>query len=84
MENKKLGLMICSKYMVSLSSVISVSTEDSCYLGIMFSSNNRIIQIKIAADGEFKALGTDSYLVPVNEFHRIKRELEEYFGVTFD
>ncbi|MCD9469318.1 hypothetical protein CTM76_20435 [Photobacterium phosphoreum] len=83
MANKKLGLMIYSKYMVSLSTVFSVSLEDPDSIEIMF-SNDRLIRINVDENGEFKILGTDYCSVPVNEFHRIKRELEEYFDVTFN
>ncbi|OBU30155.1 hypothetical protein [Photobacterium kishitanii] len=83
MENKKTGLMIYEKLMVSLSTVSTVSLEEPDFITIML-VNDRIIQIDIAKDGEFKTEYTGHYFVPVNEFHRIKRELEEYFGVTFN
>ena len=83
MENKKTGLMIYEKLMVSLSTVSTVSLEETNFITIML-VNDRIIQIDIATDGEFNTKYTGYYFVPVNEFHRIKRELEEYFDVTFN
>lgn len=82
-KNKKKGLIICDNFMVSLPSISTVSLEDSDYLMINI-GNQLYIEIVVSDIEKAQKGDLDSYLVPVNEFHRIKRELEEYFDVTFN
>ena len=69
--------------MVSLPSISTVSLENTGCI-IINISNKLYIEIVKSDIKNSQKENFDSYLVPVNEFHRIKRELEEYFDVTFN
>lgn len=69
--------------MVSLPSISTVLLDDSDYLTINI-GNQLYIEIVKSDIKNSQSEDIRSYSVPVNEFHRIKRELEEYFDVTFN
>ncbi|MBP2701010.1 hypothetical protein [Photobacterium lucens] len=71
------GLQITKSFMVNLVNVLNISTEEEGVIALCFPDH----LVEIYSCDEDKPHVGFTYYVPVNEFHRIKREIEQFFSV---
>ncbi|WP_305812744.1 hypothetical protein [Photobacterium leiognathi] len=63
--------------MVNLVTVLNISSEEEGVIALYFPD----LLVEIYSCDEEKPHVDFTYYVSVNEFHRIKREIEQFFGV---
>ncbi len=63
--------------MVNLVTVLNISSEEEGVIALYLPD----LLVKIYSCDEEKPHVDFTYYVSVNEFHRIKREIEQFFGV---
>lgn len=79
----KLGLKIDDIFYINKNQVVCIEIWEGKEVGLsIFLANREEYQV-IPTDPKVVSVGTQRY-VSVNEYHRIVREIKEYFGIDED